>query len=230
MKEKWSKNFKASKSGSILPFANRVFVSHNIHEQDIEELKSFYGEMPFTIWVDKANLLANENIAKMGLKLLANYPLMAANINNISLLPENSAIKVTQLFSKEEIYSLWVPLVTSAYKNVSIIEFKKFVSYLLSTACSKDMRFYVGYYNDKPCATSMLIIRDGVADIHWVGTIPDYRNKGLGYAVSCFLLHEIKTIVPTAILYASVVGKPLYKKIGFTEISESHVYSSMELL
>jgi len=51
-----------------------------------------------------------------------------------------------------------------------------------------------------------------------LGTIPAYRKRGLGFAVSRHALVEAKKNgYKTALLFASVMGKPLYEKIGFRE-------------
>ena len=86
------------------------------------------------------------------------------------------------------------------------------------------MRFYVGYYKNEPCAASMLILRKDITDIHWVGTLPAYRKKGIGHAISHWPLHDIKNKVTNAILFASEMGKPLYESMGFITVAESQVY------
>ena len=226
-REKWAKHYLASNNGSMLPFTNRVFIPNIINENDITDLKDFFGEIPFTLWVNKTNNLTNETLEKLGLKLQACFPLMEADLNSLPPLLTDSPIKIQLLQSKEDIISIWVPIATQAYPKISISEFQKYILYLLSTPEYKNMRFYLGLHDGKPCATSLLILKKDVAAVHWVGTIPEYRKNGLGYAISCFPLHEVKHQVSKAILYSSQMGKPLYEKIGFRLVAEACVYGSL---
>lgn len=220
--ERSTENFIACKNTSILPSTNRVFIPNRITENDIQKLKQFYGNIPFTFWINKNNTLGNEDAYQLKLEKRASYPLMLADLQPVSY-QENSEIKVEKITSKNSIVNFWSDLVSTAY-HVSADEFKKFVTYLTSVNKFNDIKFYVGYFNNSPAATSMIIERGDVVDIHWVGTLPEFRNKGLGQAVTVFPLHEIKKTIKTAILYASEMGKPLYEKIGFSEVGGCHVY------
>jgi hypothetical protein len=224
--EKLSENFTACKNTSVLPSTNRVFIPNRITESDIQELKQFYGNIPFTLWINKNNVFGNEDAQQLKFEKRSSYPLMSANLQYISY-QENHRIKIEKITSKDSIINFWSDLVSTAY-NISANEFRKFVTYLTSVSKFKDIRFYVGYFDNLPAATSMVIQRENVVDIHWVGTLPEFRNKGLGQAITVFPLHEIKKTIKTAILYASVMGKPLYEKIGFSEVGECYVWIKNE--
>jgi ribosomal protein S18 acetylase RimI-like enzyme len=223
--EKLSTNFSACKNHSILPSTNRVFFPGSIRTDDIKQLKQFYKNTPFTIWLNKTNSAGNQDALKLGFEKRASYPLMLANLNDLYLHQKKASIQVEQITAKDSIIHFWSELVSTAY-SISSIEFKKFTDYLVSVQKFHDMKFYVGYFNNSPAATSMVIQRDNAVDIHWVGTLPAFRNKGLGHAVTVFALQEIATVnlSQPAILYASAMGKPLYEKIGFSEVGESYIY------
>lgn len=223
-REFWSKNCMASKSDCLLPMTNRAYIPDQVHQTDIEELKSFFGDRAFTIWMDKENLIGLQQIEKIGLKRRTQFPVMLADLKQMADYVHNPEIEIKQISSTEEIFSLWIPLVCKAYNKVDIQEFSKYIRYLLSTPESKNMRFYIGYYQGQPCATNLLILKNNITGVHWVGTLPEYRNKGLGYAISCYPLHEVKSTISKAILYASEMGKPVYEKIGFNTLTESYVY------
>ena len=223
--EKISENFIACKNTSILPSTNRVFIQNRITANDIQQLKQFYSNVPFTLWIDKKNLLGNEDAKLLKFEKRSCYPLMLANLQPINY-QNNPTIKIEKITSKDLIIHFWSDLVAAAY-NISADEFRKFVTYLTSVRKFNDIKFYVGYFNNLPAATSMIIQRQNLVDIHWVGTLPEFRNKGLGYAVTVFPLNENKKIIKTAILYASAMGKALYEKIGFAEIGECNVWIKM---
>ena len=224
--EKLSENFGVCKNESILPSTNRAFFQNRVTLDDIQQLKQFYENKPFTIWLNNTNSEGNKNAQHFGLEKRYSYPFMLANLKDLDLCQEkNSLIRVDQITSKDLIINFWSDLVSTVY-NTSSTEFKKFVTYLASVKKFNHIKFYVGYFNHSPAATSMLIERDDAVDIHWVGTLPEFRNRGLGQAVTVSPLQKINTpnVIKTAILYASAMGKPLYEKIGFSEVGECHVY------
>jgi hypothetical protein len=182
-RESWSTHFLASNTGSNLSLANRVFIPSNICPNDFNMLKVYYGSLDFTFWVCQTNDMANQYLLESGAELVATYPMMRADLKNISPAHPDSRIKIQQLFLEKDILNIWAPLVIDAYKKINLSEFQKFIAYLLSTSASSNLRFYIGLYCDTPCATSMIGLRDGVVDLHWVGTSPDYRKKGMGYAI-----------------------------------------------
>ncbi|MBV8801737.1 MAG: GNAT family N-acetyltransferase [Gammaproteobacteria bacterium] len=223
--EKLSENFGACKNESMLPSTNRAFFQNRITIDDIQQLKQFYENKPFTIWLNNTNSEGNKDAEHLGFEKRYSYPFMLANLKNIGLCQENPLIRVDQITSKNSIINFWSDLVSTAY-NISSTEFKKFVTYLVSVKKFHGIKFYVGYFNHSPAATSMFIEKDDTVDIHWVGTLPEFRNKGLGQAVTVLPLQKIKTIhkIKVAILYASAMGEPLYEKIGFSGVGECHVY------
>jgi ribosomal protein S18 acetylase RimI-like enzyme len=79
-------------------------------------------------------------------------------------------------------------------------------------------KYYLGYLNDKPVATVMLFLAKGVAAIHYVVTLPEARNQGIGTAMTTFALKEAKRAgYRIAILTASDEGINIYKRLGFQE-------------
>src|SRR5436190_23071869 len=133
-KEKWSENFMACKSDGKLLFANRVFIPHAITQKDLADLKSFFSDLPFTLWLNKVNNVGKHSVEELGITSKVTLPLMQMDLRNLELNIENPDIKVKQLSSRKEILSLWVSLVSEAYNMTAVIhEFQKFVSYLLAT-------------------------------------------------------------------------------------------------
>ncbi len=216
-------NFSASNYSSVLPFCNRVYIPKDIFHSDWTEIKKFYGALPYTLWIDEENSSGNKTALEAGFKFKISYPLMVADLQNISLHSKDERITVKQLNNKSDILNLWVSLVSAAY-NISLTDFQKFIAHLLATPNAKNMRFYIGYYNGVPAATNMLILHNDTADMHWVGTLPEFRKNGLGYAVSCFPLHLEKKEINHAILYSSDMGKSVYENIGFVEKTRCNVY------
>lgn len=81
-------------------------------------------------------------------------------------------------------------------------------------------QLYVGYLDGQPVATSILFNSAGVAGIYGIGTVPHARNKGIGGAITLRpLLDARQQGYHFAVLFASHMGYPVYKRLGFREVA-----------
>jgi ribosomal protein S18 acetylase RimI-like enzyme len=77
---------------------------------------------------------------------------------------------------------------------------------------------YLAIFNEDPVAISSVLYYRGIAGIFNVATIPDYRGKGIGTAITLAPLMDAKKKgYEIAWLESSEMGKNLYKRIGFQE-------------
>lgn len=79
---------------------------------------------------------------------------------------------------------------------------------------------YLAAVDGRPAAGAMMILTHGVAGIYWVGTTPAARGRGLaelctraagnaGFALGARI----------AALQASVMGEPIYRRMGYVEVT-----------
>jgi ribosomal protein S18 acetylase RimI-like enzyme len=79
---------------------------------------------------------------------------------------------------------------------------------------------YLGFLDGKAVATSGLYYGDGTAGVYNVGTLPDYRRRGLGAAMTWHAVSRGADHGCTvSILQASVMGKPVYERMGFRTVA-----------
>lgn len=79
-------------------------------------------------------------------------------------------------------------------------------------------RYYVGYVDGKPVATSLLFVAEGVTAVHYVVTIPEERRRGIGAAMTRHVLREAQALgYHVAVLTASPYGVGIYRRLGFQE-------------
>jgi GNAT superfamily N-acetyltransferase len=82
-----------------------------------------------------------------------------------------------------------------------------------------DVGAFVVDLGERPAAVAMSIVIDGVADIHWVGTMPFAARRGLGeLATARSIEHGFDHGADLAALQASPMGDRLYRRMGFTEL------------
>jgi hypothetical protein len=82
-----------------------------------------------------------------------------------------------------------------------------------------DVGAFIVDLDGKPAAVAMSVLIDGVADIHWVGTMPSAGRRGLGeLATAHALAHGFAAGADVAALQASPMGDGLYRRMGFVEL------------
>ena len=84
---------------------------------------------------------------------------------------------------------------------------------------------YLGYHEGVPVATSAMVLRDGVAGIYAVATLPEARRQGLGTALTLAPLHDARDMgYRVGTLQASSMGYSVYRRLGFQQVCEFGVY------
>jgi len=94
------------------------------------------------------------------------------------------------------------------------------LEYLL-TAKGSHRRFvaYVGVVEEAPVASSLVFFGAGVAGIYHVSADPDHRGRGLGSTITSAPLVEARSRgYRVAILHATEMGYPVYRRLGFEDV------------
>ena len=84
---------------------------------------------------------------------------------------------------------------------------------------------FIGYVDGSPAAAAEVYVTHGVAGIGWVGTLPEYRRRGYGEAVTWAAIREgFRRGAGFANLQASPMGRPVYERMGFVTPTEYRVF------
>jgi predicted acetyltransferase len=77
---------------------------------------------------------------------------------------------------------------------------------------------YLGYFDDTPVATSFLHMGGSSAGLWWVVTLEKVRRSGIGTWMTVNSLREAhEKGYNLGVLYATELGYPIYKKLGFKD-------------
>jgi GNAT superfamily N-acetyltransferase len=80
--------------------------------------------------------------------------------------------------------------------------------------------FFACFEGRRVVATTMLYMKERIAGVHFVGTVKDYRKKGIGTLITKIAFQFAKAKGSTVgVLQSSPMGKEMYQKIGFQEYS-----------
>ena len=79
------------------------------------------------------------------------------------------------------------------------------------------MRYFVGYEDGRPvaCAATYVGVRE--VGVYMVATLPEARGKGYGAAITAAAIAAAPNL--PAVLQASDLGQPVYRRLGFQDIS-----------
>ena len=91
-----------------------------------------------------------------------------------------------------------------------------------------DFPCWVGYVDGLPMATAASVNQKGVVGTYNVATMPDFREKGYGEAITRFALHAGLAESPGSrvILQATGQGLSLYARMGFRAVTRIQVFNS----
>ena len=78
------------------------------------------------------------------------------------------------------------------------------------------IRLFVGYVDGQPVATSGARLGHGIVDVEWVATLPGYRGRGIGAALTWAA--TLTNPAEPATLIASDDGQPVYEAMGYLRL------------
>lgn len=77
---------------------------------------------------------------------------------------------------------------------------------------------YVGRLDERPVAINILMLGGGVAGVFGVGTVAEYRGRGIGAAITLQPLLDARDAgMRYGALFSSELGKPVYERLGFVD-------------
>ncbi|MFX0021394.1 MAG: GNAT family N-acetyltransferase [Candidatus Hermodarchaeota archaeon] len=111
----------------------------------------------------------------------------------------------------------------------NVFNLKVDFNYLKFMLVQKEAVFCIGSYKEKPVSTLLLYLSSGVAGLHAVSTLSEFRGRGFGLAISRFALEDaFKMGYFIGVLQASSLGERVYKKLGFQKYCDIYSYALIE--
>ena len=156
---------------------------------------------------------------------IGELPGMVAATANIPPAAEIPGFRIERVSGIEQ-QRLWARLAAAAsgWEETAAAEFERLEATFDEAVYDTRPRF-IGYLDDKPVATSALVLEAGAAGLYAVSTLPMARRRGIGAEMTAAPLRMIDAARwPLATLQSSRLGLPIYERLGFRPICTFELY------
>ena len=144
---------------------------------------------------------------------------MALDLENLKIQVLDESELLVEVIKDTEHIKQWTDVVSSVFGIKVDLEL---LEYLL---LEPEVKFYVGNFDGKTVSSLMLYLSSGVAGLHAVSTLNEYRNRGYGLAISrTALMDALKMGYKVGVLQASALGERVYRKMGFQKYCDIIFY------
>ena len=213
-------------SGSLIRSCNRACNENVPSDAEVAAIKSYFGTLPFTWAVDATDIQTIAVLEHNNLRAVGSFPAMILDLSTLETVDYGREIIIKEITHESSERLKWIEIVSTSF-NVSPIELTKLLDFFMTKLSPGTLRLYVAYYNGRAAAASMALHHGKIIAMHWIATIPEFRNKGLGFAVTHKPLVDSKANgIEQAVLLASAMGKPVYERIGFKQYAVYNVYAN----
>jgi ribosomal protein S18 acetylase RimI-like enzyme len=96
---------------------------------------------------------------------------------------------------------------------------------MLGFAGSAPWRHWLGRLDGRPVGTATIVVARDASSLHNISTVPSARRQGIGAALTSAALAEARARGHRlAVLHASELGAPVYRRLGFQSASTTALY------
>lgn len=211
--ERWDMVW-AADTASPVAFPNSATMLRPLSEADAGELVArldrFYARDtggPWMLW----SAWPTPNLAPFGMQLAGYPPLMARLPAPLALTTDLRIFEArdeSTLRDFDEAMIHGYPIPELAFPADRITD---------ERVLGGPMRYYVGYQDDRPVACAAAYVGERELGVYMVATLPETRGKGYGAAMTAAAIAAAPDL--PAVLQASDLGLPVYRRLGFEDIS-----------
>lgn len=196
-------------------------------DEKIDEIISYFRDqgIPMSWYVGPASKPKDlgDHLENHGLVHVGGTPGMALEIDSLNediLWPEGLSIEqVRDDRTTKDFYNVLLPVNRVQEFTPRFLKMEKSINPSIPRYC------YVGYLENEPVTTSVLLPSLGVAGIHGVATVPEVRGRGLGTAISLHAVREAREMgYKVSVLLSSEMGYRIYQRLGFEDYCRLEIY------
>lgn len=89
-----------------------------------------------------------------------------------------------------------------------------------------NVRFYAAIVDGRAVAQALTNTQHGAVGVFGVATLPGFRRRGIGRAITAFAIDDVRGEADLAWLQSTEMGRPSYESMGFRRIADWDVWVS----
>lgn len=212
-------------STSMIRPCNRVMHTDMPTADEIEQIKSFFDNRPFSWAVEEHDTQTMRFLEEHQLSTRFSFPAMGMSLDVLQDKPcaVDCTVRKVDLKNKQELATFANIMAMSFTAHASQTEIV--IHTLIRQTVPDALTLYLGYYQEQAAAVGMSLRHGSIVTLHWIGTLPEYRRKGLASAINYTALIDARNAgCNHAYLLASEIGKSLAARIGFEECARHAMY------
>lgn len=207
-----------------LAFSNRSPTPEEVRE-DVEVLldDGFPSAYMCTESIDEAS---DAVLAECGFQLAEDMPLMALDLARLDVpaAPDGYRIARADAGLDED----WVEAMSIGYELPRPLVAPMGPGTIGDRLDGTPVEFHVVHHGREPVGTSMFTSHDGVVGVYCIATAPAHRGRGIGAWATAAPLAALRDAGHhTAVLQSSLMGAPVYRRLGFTDHGTMPLYVRM---
>lgn len=216
------------------PYFNRVVdpqLSEQTVDQRIEEIKRTFDHRAAAVtWLLGPSTTPpdlGQHLSEKGCTFQESWAGMTHSLSVVGDPPEMpDSVAVTEVRDQSTSRE-WLTVVSRSFGLPRSVRrlLRRSVTAQTSASEHELWKHYLLYVNGRPAAASTLFVRDGVAGIYLVSTVPEMRGMGLGSYATWLALREAKEMgCSLAVLQSTYQARSLYERLGFRYCCDIGVY------
>jgi len=156
----------------------------------------------------------------MGLEMVATRPAMAVRVQDLDPAQIPEGVEIVRVTDAEVLAEL-VEVEIGAFETDRAVAEGLLAPSQLSLP---NVRLYAALADGRAVAQAVTNTQDGAIGVFGVATLPEYRGRGIGTAITAFAIDDVGDEAGLAWLQSTEVGRPLYERMGFRPVSDWDVW------
>jgi ribosomal protein S18 acetylase RimI-like enzyme len=196
----------------------------------ISRIKEYYEQqaLPFWWWVYPRgqSQSVDETLNAHGFHFVQSIPCLAASLSTLTLKACCRTDIAISLVKTRKDLDLWERISFSGFEMEGFAkkQYRRFVvSFEISNGSQQ--KLFLAYCDGNPAGTALSFFHNDTAGIYFVSTVPDYRKRGVGLAMTLTIMGYARQAgFNYCVLQSSEAGLNVYKRAGFKEYCQTDIY------
>jgi GNAT superfamily N-acetyltransferase len=157
----------------------------------------------------------------MGLEIVATRPAMAMRVQNAEPAQVPDGVEMVRVTEPGRLADL-VEVEIGAFETDRAVAEGLLAPSQLPLP---NVRLYAALAEGRAVAQAVTNTQLGAVGMFGVATLPEYRRRGIGTAITAFAIDDVRDEADIAWLQSTDVGRPLYERMGFRPVSDWDVWT-----